>query len=81
VRTDGGASESPLLSKQFQDASMPWRPQPHEPKDCERGDAEQAGRTCIAEIDLARQQMIVDQNEIDRLKLETREILARLRAR
>ena len=57
------------------------KPQSHEPKDSERGDVKQAVRTCIAEIDRARQQMLVVQNEIERLKSETREILARLRAR
>ncbi|HXU38693.1 MAG TPA: hypothetical protein VN937_20220 [Blastocatellia bacterium] len=54
---------------------------PIEPRDSERGDVKQAVRTCIAEIDRARQQMMADQNEIDRLKLETREILARLTVR
>jgi len=54
---------------------------PAEPRDSERGDVTQAVRSCIAEIDRARRQMMADQNEIDRLKLETREILARLMAR
>lgn len=54
---------------------------PVEPRDSERGEVKQSVRTCIAEIDRARQQMMADQNEIDRLKLETREILARLKAK
>lgn len=50
------------------------------PGDSERGDVKEAVRTCIAEIDRARQQMIVDEIEIDHLKVETREILVRLKA-
>lgn len=48
--------------------------------DAESSDITAAVHECIAEIDRVRKQMESDQNEIDQLKMETREILARLKA-
>ncbi len=55
--------------------------EPCETGDSEGGEATQTVRTCITEIDRIREKMMSDQDEIDRLKLETREILVRLKAR
>lgn len=51
-----------------------------EPIADEPADYKAAVSHCIAEIDRVRKHMADDQEEIDRLKVETREILARLEA-
>ncbi|MDQ3746715.1 MAG: hypothetical protein M3444_20280 [Acidobacteriota bacterium] len=51
-----------------------------DPPDAEHADLRAAVDECIAEIDRVRKRMENDQEEIDRLKSETREILARLKA-
>jgi thiamine biosynthesis lipoprotein ApbE len=51
-----------------------------EQDDAEPADLKAAIDECIAEIDRVRTRMENDQEEIDRLKSETREILARLKA-
>ena len=51
-----------------------------EPGDANSTDFPAEVTECIAEIDRVRKQMEIDQDEIDRLKLETREMLARLKA-
>lgn len=50
------------------------------PTDAEPTDYKAAIIECIEEIDLVRKAMEADQEEIDQLKAETREMLARLRA-
>ena len=51
-----------------------------DPATDEPDDYEAASVECIRKVDLVRQKMIEDQREIDRLKTETQEILARLEA-
>lgn len=51
-----------------------------EPTDATPEDLKQAVGECIKEIDRVRRQMESDQEEIERLKSETREILSRLKA-
>lgn len=51
-----------------------------DPATDEPADYQAAVVECIKRIDLIRQQMAEDQKEIDRLKAETREALARLEA-
>ncbi|HEY0320499.1 MAG TPA: hypothetical protein VGC66_05955 [Pyrinomonadaceae bacterium] len=51
-----------------------------EPTDAEPEDLKSAVGECIKEIDRVRTQMESDQEEIERLKSETREILSRLKA-
>ena len=51
-----------------------------EPSTDEPADYKAAIIECIAEVDRVRSQMANDQEEIDRLKAETREILNRLKA-
>jgi hypothetical protein len=51
-----------------------------EPSSTKCGDLKAAVCECIARIDLVRREMEADQEEIDRLKAETGEILARLKA-
>jgi hypothetical protein len=48
--------------------------------EAESAEIKAAVHECIAEIDRVRKQMETDQAEIDRLKAETREMLARLKA-
>ncbi|MEK6323378.1 MAG: hypothetical protein AABN33_17195 [Acidobacteriota bacterium] len=48
--------------------------------DTESAEIKAAVHECIEEIDRVREQMERDQDEIDELKAETREILARLKA-
>lgn len=50
------------------------------PRDSKCGGVKEAVRACIAEIDRVRREMDSGQEKIDRLKAETREILARLKA-
>ncbi|MGH9898583.1 MAG: hypothetical protein ACRD63_06585 [Pyrinomonadaceae bacterium] len=52
----------------------------YEPTDSEGFDLKNAVSEFIKEIDRVRMQMESDQKEIDQLKLETREILTRLKA-
>ena len=56
------------------------KPTTHEPGHANSTDFKAEVTECIAEIDRVRKQMEIDQDEIDRLKSETREILARLKA-
>lgn len=51
-----------------------------EPAADEPADYQAAVVECIEKVDYLRQQLAEDQAEIDRLKSETREILARLKA-
>ena len=48
--------------------------------EAEAADIKSAVHECIAEIDRVRKKMETDQAEIDRLKVETREMLRRLKA-
>ncbi|HLG15027.1 MAG TPA: hypothetical protein VJH03_11075 [Blastocatellia bacterium] len=50
------------------------------PTDAEPTDIKAAVAECIKEIDRVRKRIESDQEEIDSLKSETREILARLKA-
>lgn len=51
-----------------------------DPATDEPADYEEAVAKCIERIDLLRDQMAEDQQEIDRLKSETQDIIQRLKA-